>query len=118
MDIETLVRTVGKRKPGQCIWGFINGIHNTKEEALESAGMISAAADGEAVYSLPNDTALLGIKDLVETAMLKLTITTPIVLWAAQFFRYLLSLAQEDKIRPPVILFAHSQGAIITEHAV
>jgi hypothetical protein len=30
--IDALIRTVGEKKPGQCIWGFINGINNSKEE--------------------------------------------------------------------------------------
>src|SRR6185503_1117444 len=30
-EIETLVRIVGKKKPGQCVWGFINGILNSRE---------------------------------------------------------------------------------------
>ncbi len=116
--IDTLIRTVGERKPGQCIWGFINGIDNTKEEALESAEKISKAADGEQVFSMPNDRALLAIKDALICVVLKLTLNTAIVRWAAKFFRYLLSLSEKDEAHPPVIIFAHSQGAIITEHAL
>ena len=62
--IETLVRTVGKKKPGQCIWGFINGILNSREGALESAELISGYTSGEEVLSLPNDSFLLGAKDV------------------------------------------------------
>jgi len=35
--IDSLVRVIGEDKPGQCIWAFINGIDNTKDEALEAA---------------------------------------------------------------------------------
>ena len=33
-EIETLVRTVGKKKPGQCIWGFINRILYSKRRSV------------------------------------------------------------------------------------
>ncbi len=116
--IDTLIRTVGTGKPGQCIWGFINGINNTKDEALESAEKISLAARGERVYSMPNDTVLYGVKDALVCVALKLTADTPIVQWAAKFFRYLLSESKKDETHPLVIIMAHSQGAIITEHAL
>jgi len=117
-EIETLIRTVGKKKLGQCIWGFINGILNSKEGALESAGLISVCAGGEEVLSLPNDSLLLGAKDAGVCITLKLGIDTPIVSWAAKFFRYLLALSKKDDSNPPVVIFAHSQGAIISEHAL
>lgn len=116
--IDTLIRTVGERKSGQCVWGFINGIDNTKEEALESAERISRAAKEEQVFSMPNDTAFLAVKDTLACVILKFAIDTPIVQWAAKFFQYLLSLSEKDKTHPPVVIFAHSQGAIITEHAL
>lgn len=117
-EIETLVRTVGKKKSGQCIWGFINGILNSKEGALESAELISSYTGGEEVLSLPNDSLLLGAKDAGVCIALKIGIDTPIVSWAAKFFKYLLSLSKKDDSNPPVIIFAHSQGAIISEHAL
>lgn len=116
--IKKIVRTVGERKPGQCIWGFINGIMNTKADARTSAAFISKETGGEAVYSLRNDTAFFGIKDLVETAFLKLSVDTPLVQSAAQFFRYLLTLSEQEIKQPPVIVFAHSQGAIISERVL
>jgi hypothetical protein len=116
--IDTLIRTVGVAKTGQCIWGFINGIKNSKDEALESAEKISQAARGERVYYMPNDTVLYGVKDAIVCLALKLTANTPIVQWAAKFFRYLLSESKKDKTHPPVIIMAHSQGAIITERAL
>lgn len=109
---------MGAGKSGQCIWGFINGINNTRDEALESAEKISQAARGERVYSMPNDTVLYGVKDALVCVALKLTADTPIVQWAAKFFRYLLSESEKDETHPPVIIMAHSQGAIITEHAL
>lgn len=73
-------------------------------------------ASGERVYSMPNDTVLHGIKDVLVCGTLKLTIDTPIVQWAVKFFRYLLT--QSEREHSPVIVFVHSQGAIITEHAL
>jgi len=116
--IEPLIRTVGEKKKGQCIWGFINGINNTKEEAIKAAIKISEAAGGEHVLSMPNDTSFLCIKDGLVCFALKFLGDTPIVEWAAKFFRYLLSLSEQDKRNPPVIILAHSQGAIISEHAL
>ncbi len=117
-EIETLVRTVGKKKSGQCIWGFINGILNSREGALESADLISGYTDGEEVLSLPNDSLLLGAKDVGICISLKIGIDTPIVSWAVKFFRYLLALSNKEDSQPPIIVFAHSQGAIISEHAL
>lgn len=117
-EIETLVRVVGEKKPNQCIWGFINGILNSKKGAMESAELISSIASGEEVFSLPNDSSLLGAKDAGACIAMKLGFDTPIVSWAAKFFRYLLSLSAKNDSRPPVIIFAHSQGAIISEHAL
>lgn len=116
--IDTLVRTVGEKRVGQCIWGFINGINNTEEEALKAAQKISLLAGGESVCSMPNDTSPLCIKDGLVCFALKFIADTPIVKWAAKFFRYLLSLSEKEEAHPLVIIFAHSQGAIISEHAL
>src|SRR5207253_1946794 len=43
---------------------------------------------------------------------------TVLVGWAVRFFRYLLRLSEQDNQSLPVIIFAHSQGAIICEHAI
>ena len=115
-QIDTLMRIVGEYRPGQCVWGFINGISNTRNGALESANLISKAANGERVLSMPNDTALLGFEDVSTCVVLKCGIDTLNVGWTAKFFRYLLSLSKEDHV--PVIIFAHSQGAILSEHAL
>lgn len=117
-QIDTLIRTVGKESQNQCIWAFINGISNTKDEALESAEIISRATNGEEVLSIPNDTVLFGLKDGAACIALKVGIDTPIVHWAAKFFRHLLKKSEENVAHPPVVIFAHSQGAIISEHAL
>lgn len=116
-QIDTLVRIVGEKKENQCIWGFINGVWNTKESALESACLISSSADGEQVFSMPNDT-LGKFQDLKICGILKITVDTAVVSLAVKFFRYLLSLSQNDLSHPPVVVFVHSMGAIISEHAL
>lgn len=117
-QINTLVRTVGQKSPHQCIWGFINGVSNSKNDALESTNLISTAAAGEMVFSMPNDSEGFGIIDGLVCFVLKFNIDVPAVQWAVQFFRYLLKLSEQDSTQPPVIIFAHSQGAIISEHAL
>lgn len=116
-QIDTLVRTVGEKKAGQCVWGFINGISNTREEALASANGITKLAGGERVFSMPNDTILKGFYDFGICCILKTSLDTPIVRWAVIFLRYLLSVSKQEG-GSPVILFVHSQGAIIAEHAI
>ncbi len=115
-EIEILARSIGEKKEGQCTWGYINGIANTKNEAIESARKISLAAEGELVLSMPNDQILWGIGNLIGCFALKFSIKTPIINSTLKFFRHLLKLA--GPIDLPVVVFAHSQGAIITEHVL
>ena len=115
--IDTLVRIVGEKKANQCLWGFINGVWNTKKSALESACLISSSADGEQVLSMPNDT-LGKFQDIKVCGVLKINIDTQVVYLAVKFFRYLLSLSKDDPSHPPVVIFVHSMGAIISEHAL
>ena len=115
--LDILARMVGEKSPDQCTWGFINGIRNTREEAIESSNLISKKAENELVVSLRNDQVLWGVKEASVALLLKMGIDTPVVKNAVLFFRYLLSLS-ENKGNSPVILFAHSQGATITEHAI
>ena len=70
------------------------------------------------VLSMPNDTDFFGLKDGAACIVLKLGIDTPIVQWTAKFFRYLLKKSEVNSSHPPVIVFVHSQGAIISEHAL
>lgn len=115
--IDPLVRVVGEKRPGQCLWAFINGIANKKEEALESAELISKATGGEEVLSMQNDT-ICGFYDFLTCIALKTSINTPMVTWTVKFLRYLLHKAEQEVNSPPIIVFAHSQGAIYLEHAL
>ncbi len=114
-NIDSIARAVGSVRPSQCIWAFINGILYTKEEALEAATRISTMAEGERVLTMPNDTRNIGI-DFAECILLKTSVGTPIILRAVNFVRYLIALEKEEQA--PIIIFAHSQGAIILERAL
>lgn len=116
-NIDTLVRVVGENKPGQCIWGFINGIDNTKDEALAAAEQISKAAGEEQVLSMPNDT-IWGPIDFLLCILLKTSINTSIITWTVKFLRYLLAIAKQSNDTSPLVVFLHSQGAIFIEHAL
>ena len=83
--IDPLIRTVGKRKEGQCIWGFINSIRCSKNKATDAAEIISQDAVGDAVWFMPNDTAFLGTKGISACIVLKLSIDTPIIERASKF---------------------------------
>lgn len=116
-ELETLARKIGKKVESQCIWGFVNGIRNVRKDAIESCNLISAQAKGEEVFSLCNDRFLQGLKEVGVAIFLKIGIDTPIAENAVQFFRYLLALSKQQ-VNSPVIVFAHSQGAAIVEHAL
>lgn len=114
--IRSLVRSVGTRREGQCLWAFINGINNTKQGALETAKAISALAQGEQMLCMPNDTRGM-LRDFVTCCLLKASMNVPVIAWAVQFFRYLLHLEANENYGPPIV-FVHSQGAIITRLAL
>lgn len=115
---QTLARVVGERIPGQCVWGFINGIGNSKEDALKSSKLISTKAGGEEVISLKNDALWGGLGNAVSALILKVGIDTPVIKEAIQFLKHLLGLAEGLKLNSPVVIFVHSQGAAIIEHAL
>lgn len=107
---ETVRGETGKKKEGQCIWGFINGIWNNKDKALKSASLISSQVGGEQVWALANDSKYWGFGDVSESIIFKINIETKVVKWAANFLKFLLHLSKEDSKKTPVILVAHSQG--------
>lgn len=116
-EIDTLMRIVGEKRENQCIWGFINGVWNPKENALKSARLISDSTGGEEVLSMPND--MLGWSDDVGVCiLLKIGMDTPVVHLAVKFLKHLLFLSIESGVNLPIVVFAHSMGAIICEHAL
>ncbi len=116
-ELDVLIRIVAEEVLGQCVWGFINGISNPKMQAIESTKLISNTAGNERVFSLQNDQFWLGLKDTGVAIFLKTGSDTQIIKNAAKFLQHLLSV-YETKRGGPVILFAHSQGAAIAEHAI
>lgn len=64
---------------------------------------------------MPNDTFGREI-DIGNCIILKASIDTPIIQRAVNFIRYLTALGKEE--HAPIIIFAHSQGAIILERAL
>lgn len=114
---DTLARVVGTTKTGQCIWAFINGIGNTKKDALEAAERISTMAGGERVLSMQNDTkGFNGGLDWADCLILKASLSLPVIDRTVKFLRYLLVMGKKEKA--PIIIFAHSQGGIILDHAL
>lgn len=116
-EIDTILRIVGEKKANQCTWGFINGVWNGRDAALESAQLISDMVQDEQVFSMPNDMIDKG-SDLAVCFILKCNIDTPIVRTTAKFLQYLLHIADQDHSDRPIVVFAHSMGAIICEHAI
>jgi hypothetical protein len=88
-EFKDAVKEVGEIREGQCIWGFVNGIFNTSTRARESATLVSN----------------------YETKTVKLCV---------QFFKMLADLSNQSSttVKPPIIVFAHSQGALIANMAL
>lgn len=116
-EFKDAVKEVGEVKEGQCIWGFINGIFNTSTRARESATLVSNMAGGEHVWYLVNDAFIGSFGDAIaqkkgyETKTIKLCV---------QFFKMLVDLAEQSPstVKPSIIVFAHSQGALIANMAL
>ena len=117
-NFEDITRDCGAKKNNQCIWAFINGIWNSKDHAMESALKISTYAGGEFVWSLINDTKIWPIGDVVESLFFKVGLESKVVKMTVKFFKFLLKLSHDEPNHPPVIVIAHSQGAMISELAL
>jgi hypothetical protein len=117
VKFENAIRDFGDKKEGQCIWGYINGVWNTEEGAIDSIQLISSIAENEQVFSLINDTKGK-VKDIFECGRQKLSKETTIVKFAAKFFELLIKISEQTPDKPPVIVFVHSQGAIIANLAL
>ena len=85
---------------------------------FESSNLISSKAENEQVISLQNDQFFKGAKEVGVAILLKMGIDTPIVKNAVKFLCYPLSVSESQENNSPVIIFAHSQGAAIAEHAI
>jgi hypothetical protein len=117
IKFENVIETLGDQKPGQPIWGFINGIWNDEKQIKKSLSSIVSATNGDQVFALTNITKSKP-KDLLEILNQKLKIDTPIVNIAAKFFEFLIDFSLKQPNAPPIIIFTHSQGAIIADLAL
>lgn len=118
VHFKDLTRTRGDFQRGQCIWAYINGIWNKGGKAGKFVKDLSSLANGQQVWSLKNNFKLFDNGTLWQCGEQKLGFDTQIVRSAAKFFQMLLELAQSDPSAPPVIIFLHSQGAIIGDLAL
>ncbi len=66
---------------------------------------------------MPNDTSG-SEQDFVACIFLKLNIDTWIINPAVKFFQHLIFLSKNNDSITPIVVFAHSMGAIIVEHAL
>ena len=117
LKIENALEILGDHKPGQPIWGFINGIWNDEKQIKKSLSSIVSATNGEQVWALPNLTKSK-IKDFLEILRQKDKSATVIVNIAVQFFQLLIDFSIKQSDPPPIIIFTHSQGAIIADLAL
>jgi len=117
-EFEDAVREIGQVHEGQCIWGFINGMFNSALQAQKSATFISKCTGDQHVIYLVNDAGCLG--NASDAAMQKKGIHNQTVKFGAQFFRMLIKLsdANPSKDKPPIVIFTHSQGALIANLAL
>ncbi len=115
-EFKDAVREVGKKQEGQCIWGFINGLFNTPQKALRSATLISNLANGEHVSYLVNDTP----GSSTDAVMQNLGYHSQSVKFVAQFFKMLINLSDQhpSQNKLPIVIFTHSQGALVSNLAL
>lgn len=112
-EFKDALRDVGTQRIGQCIWGFVNGISNSAAQALQSTNLISNHANGEKVWSLVNDAKFLG--NLIEAAVQKLNYRSEVIKYGVHFLKFLIDQSNQNPSKPPIVIFAHSQGALIID---
>ena len=89
-DFKDVMRDTGQQIPGQCIWGYINGINNPPEEAKAVIQVISALTKGGRVWSLANDKKwFLSLGNVGDVCFQKLDLSTGVAKFAVLFFRFL-----------------------------
>ncbi len=115
-EFKDAVKETGNARKGQCIWGFINGLLNTPERALRSATRISHLANGENVWYLANEMSHSSGEVIGQLAGHH----SETVKFGAQFFKMLIDLSDQSssQIKPPIVVFTHSQGALIADLAL
>jgi hypothetical protein len=107
----------GKKREGQVIWGFINGIINTPSRAQRNLTKMVEAAIGEQVWGFLNATGLHEGYGFPDALSMTFGCTPEIVSDAIEYFKYLVMLSDNDPKKPPIVVVAHSEGAFIAEVA-
>ncbi len=115
---EEIIREVGQEKPGQCIWAFVNGLATKPERALECATRISKYAGGERVWSLINDGVPNTLWKVPQAVGQKLGWSIDVVKNGIKFFKFLINLSDKSPLKPAIVVFAHSQGAMVVDLAL
>ncbi len=117
-NFKEAIRDVGVAKKGQPIWGFVNGISTNAERALDCATYISNHSGGQQVWSFVNDAYFGNGWTLKDAFYQKLNKETVSVKLCIQFLKFLIDLSKERGEQRPIVIFAHSQGALIVDLAL
>ncbi len=117
-EFEDAIRDIGKKQPGQCIWGYVNGISTPPSRAQECAALIEKYASGQQIWSLINDATPGTFGRLFDALGQKFNLPSDTVKNGVHFLKFLINLSNQDSSSPPVVIFAHSQGALIMNLAL
>lgn len=116
-NFKDLIRESGEHREGQVIWGFINGILNNSENAQNNLTWMVEAVKGERVWGLINETGLTQFGGLPDALSMKIGYNPEIVAIALEYLHFLISQAKKEHHHLPIIVVAHSEGAMIAELA-
>ncbi len=117
-NIEDGIREVGQDQIGQCIWGFINGVKTEPQRSTECAAIISNFAKGQQVWSLVNDGEFKNFFNIPDAIKQTLGHLSPSITRCAHFFKFLIDQSNRSPAQPPIVIIAHSQGALIADLAL
>jgi hypothetical protein len=115
--IENIIRDGGTYREGQAIWGFINGIINPPYMAKKNLELMIQAVNGEQVWAFINNTGVdkaLGFPDALK---MECGYSPKIVDTGIDYINFLSDLSENLPEKPPIIIVAHSEGAMIAEFA-
>lgn len=117
-EFEDAIRDIGKKQPGQCIWGYVNGVFTKPPRAQECTALIEKYTKGQQVWSLVNNATPKTLGRLIDALEQKFNLESDIVKNGVHFLKFLIDLSNQDFLHPPVVIFAHSQGALIVDLAL
>jgi hypothetical protein len=116
--IQNIIREAGEYREGQAIWGFINGIINPTFMAKKNLQKMVEAVNGEQVWGMINDTGLAQAFGASDAFSMKFGMSPEIVNTAIDYIHFLIDQSEKHSEKPPIIIIAHSEGAMIAEFAV